>query len=485
MSRLRRRIGWLSSVLACLFLPVASEGASNSGDRVDHLFAAWQRPGSPGAVVAVGRGGKLLYARGYGYADLRFGLHNAPDMVYAVGSVSKQFTAYVVLSLAHEGKLRLDDDVHVYLPSIPQYGQTITLRELLQHTSGLRDYFELALLAGVQLDDLYTAGFVDALLESQRALNFAPGTDSAYTNTEYYLLAKVIEKVTGEPYPDVLRHRVFEPLGMTHSAFVEDPRSITPRLASSYWPNGNGGYLGVSLNPDLPGPSGLRTDALDLLKWEDNFDARAVGGEVLDAMMTRTTLANGEVLPSVSSNGIEVGKYRGMAVIRADGGIGGFRAAVLHVPAQRLSVIVLANLITFAPADLAEKVADIYLGLQDEPADASTPPAPKSAKEASTIDLQAYVGEYHSREVDASYDVCVDSHGLYLAQLRNADVRFESGGDDAFDGDQWWLKKAVFTRDASGRVDGMEVSGFRALRRLRYDKTTSAPQYCHAAAITQ
>lgn len=468
-------------LLMVLSLALASAGWAAPADdrRVDSLFAAWDKSGSPGAVVAVSRAGKLLYARGYGYADLRFGIHNAPDVVYDVGSVSKQFTAYAVLALVKQGKLKLDDDIRTHLPWLPDYGYRITVRELLQHTSGLRDYFELALLAGLRLDDLYTPDFVDTLLGSQRALNFAPGTASAYTNTEYYLLAKLVEQAAGESFPAVMQRLIFGPLGMGQSRFTWDPRSVTPRLASSYWPDGSGGYLEVSLGPDLPGPSGLRTSALDLLKWEDDFDTHRLDAGVRATMLERAMLADGRVLSEVSSNGIHLGQLRGVSALDADGGIGGFRAAVLHLPAQRLSVVVLSNIIVFDPAGMAEQVAAIYAGLPAAPA---TPGASGSAKPAAgaDIDVHPYLGEYRSGEVDASYDVCTANDHLYIASLRNEPVHLSPAGADGFAGDQWWLQKARFTRDAAGGVDSMVVTGFRAVRELELQRVSGTTHYCHS-----
>lgn len=477
-SPLRRTAHALLLVLSASAAMPAWAAASTSARQVDQLLSAWDKPGSPGVVVAVSQGGKLLYARGSGDADLRFARRNSPQLCYDVGSVSKQFTAYVVLSLVKQGKLKLDDDVRSYVPSLPDYGRPITVRELLQHTSGLRDYFELALMTGIGLDDLYSRKFVDTLLDSQHSLNFAPGTASAYTNTEYYLLAEIIERVTGESYPAALQRRVFTPLDMGHSYFTWDPRSVTSALASSYWPDGSGGYLEASLGPDLPGPSGLRTSALDLLKWEDDFDSHKLDADVLAEMMQRTSLADGRVLDQVSNNGIHVGRLRGAPELDADGGIGGFRAAVLHLPEQRLSVVVLANLIVVDAGALAEQVAAIYAHLPPESvAPNAATPEPASMADAAA-DLQAYAGEYHSDELDTTYDVCAGQQGLVIGSLRNVPIHLTSTGADGFSGDQWWFNKLKFTRDPAGRVDGLLVSGFRAVRDLRLERIGMKSRYC-------
>ena len=459
----------------------ASQGADTSKQAVDGLFAKWNSAGSPGAVVAVAQDGKILFSAGYGAADLRYGLPIGRDTVFAVGSVSKQFTAFAIFTLADQGKLGLDDDVRKYLDFVPDYGEAITVRELLQHTSGLRDYFELASMSGVQLDDLYTQDFLIKLISSQEGLNFKPGTQERYTNTEYFLLAKIIEKVTGQPFRVAMDRLVFAPLGMEHSSFVGDPRVITPSLATSYWPDGQGGYLTAALGADMPGAGGLRTTVADMLKWEQNLDTKAFGGDAVAQMFSRSTLRNGTVVKAAASNGVAIDNYRGLSTIESDGGIAGFRAYVLNFPQQRFSVAIFTNLITFYPEEEAERIADIYLGADLGPkpnGDGGNAQHDAAAKAPTGLKTTDYVGLYRSGAVDSAYQVCVDRPGLKLAQLRNDEVKLSPVGSDLFEGDHWWLHRVRFLRDAGGHVIALQVTGFRAVDDLQFERIPGVAPYC-------
>jgi hypothetical protein len=175
--------------------------ASTMSGQVDQLFAPWNVPGSPGAALAVARGGAIVYEQGYGLAQLEYEVPITPTTVFHVASVSKQFTAFAVTMLADAGKLSLDDDIRIHLPEVPDFGDTITIRHLIHHTSGLRDQWVLLAIAGWRLDDVITRDQIMRLVRRQRELNFTPGDEILYCNTGYTLLAEIVERVTGEHLP--------------------------------------------------------------------------------------------------------------------------------------------------------------------------------------------------------------------------------------------------------------------------------------------
>src|SRR5262245_19582056 len=228
---------WMLATLLVLRFPTAAWSEDQS-DRADRLFARWDTGRTPGCAVGVVRDGKLVYEKAYGLADLEQGSRIGPDTVFHIASVSKQFTALAVLLLEKDGKLSLDDDVRKHLPELHDFGRMITLRHLLQHTSGLRDQWSLLTLAGWRMDDVITDDDVFRLVCRQRELNFDPGARHLYSNTGYTLAARIVARVSGQTFPDFTRKRIFEPLGMSHTRFPADHQEIIPKRARSYQPAG-------------------------------------------------------------------------------------------------------------------------------------------------------------------------------------------------------------------------------------------------------
>ncbi|MAF09161.1 hypothetical protein CMK11_01820 [Candidatus Poribacteria bacterium] len=226
--------------LAGLAEGLAEQGADSDAGRhsldalVDRAFSHLTKPGSPGAAVSVARDGDVLFARGYGLAQLEYDIPITSTTVFHVASLSKQVTAFSVALLASEGRLSLDDDIRTHLPEVPDLGTPITLRHLIHHTSGLRDQWQLLVMSGHRIDDVITTEDIMTLVRHQRELNFPPGSEYLYCNTGYTLLAQVVERVTGETFYDWTRERLFAPLGMTNTYFQDDHERIVPNRAYSY-----------------------------------------------------------------------------------------------------------------------------------------------------------------------------------------------------------------------------------------------------------
>jgi CubicO group peptidase (beta-lactamase class C family) len=235
--------------LALLLVPVlalaqpdADTGVAVSVDagtdvvaRVDALFAPWSSPDSPGCAVGVWKAGQLVLSRAYGMANLEHGVPNTPETVFEAGSVSKQFTVAAVLSLEQQGKLSLDDAVRKHVPELPDYGAPLTLRHLVHHTSGLRDWGTVVEAAGWPRGSrIHTHAHVLDVLARQRSLNFPPGTEFLYSNSGYNLLAIIVERVSGQGFSTFTREHLFEPLGMTHTQWRDDFARIVKGRATAY-----------------------------------------------------------------------------------------------------------------------------------------------------------------------------------------------------------------------------------------------------------
>ena len=360
---------------------------------VDQLFAQWVGPDLPGASIAIIQNGKIAYSQGYGAANLEYGVPNSPATVFHLGSVSKQFTAFAIYLLVQDGRLSLDDDVRKYLPKLHDFGKVITIRQLLHHTSGVREQWNLLCLAGWRPEDVITDDDVARLLFQQTELNFAPGDQFLYSNSGYTLLAMVVKQVSGKTLPAFAKERIFDPLGMAHTHFQDDYGIVVKDRAYSYAPQPDGKYQYVALSDSTVGPSSLFSTVGDLARWDENFYTGEVGGPALLAQMQeKGKLNNGKEIEYAS--GLEIGKYRGLRTVEHAGGAAAYRTNILRFPDQHFSVVVLANAGDLSPTALSFKIADIYLKDRLQP----TPDKPSLGdKPEVTIDpkvLDTYVGDY-------------------------------------------------------------------------------------------
>ena len=388
MALVWRALCLLGLVLSCAMAQADEAVAA----RIDKLFAAWDRPDSPGAALLVLRDGQVLYRRGYGQAQLEHAAPITPATVFHVASVSKQFTAFAVHLLAQDGKLSLDDELRKHVPEMQVAGPPITLRHLLHHTSGLRDQWNLLRLAGLRMDDHLTEGDILTLLFQQRALNFAPGDEELYSNSGYSLLALVVQRGSGQRFAAFMKERVFVPLGMAQTHVHDDYSTLAPGRAASYV-RGRDGWRQLALSYSNVGATSVFTTVDDLARWDRNFDDARVGGPAVQAaMLQRGRLTSGREIAYAS--GLVLGRWRGQPVVEHSGVDAGYRAHFLRLPQQRLTVLLLGNAGDINSSQLSRRVAEAALGdaLPPEPA-RSFPPEVALAASA----LQPFVGAFEMR----------------------------------------------------------------------------------------
>jgi len=390
--------------------------------KVDKIFAEWDKPSSPGCALGVLQNSRFMYERGYGMANLDYDIPNSPKMVYYVGSDSKQFTAASIALLVLDGKIALDDDIRKYIPEMPDYGTPITINHLIHHTSGIRDIYTLMSLGGLRLEDVFADSEEIALIARQKELNFKPGDDYLYSNSGYFLLAEIVKRVTGKSLREFADERIFQPLGMTHTHFHDDPGHIMKGRAMSYEQDGKGGYrISYLQNFDKIGAGGLYTTVEDLRKWDENFYTHRVGGEALQKMIhTRGILNKGDTIPYAFGNNVTT--YRGLRADEHGGSLMGYKAEILRFPDQHFSVLATCNLGSINPGPLAEQVAEVYLGSKMGPEPTRQVAGRRSrdvtqaaAPTLGAGELAAYAGDYHSDEVDATYHIAVSDGGLVLS----------------------------------------------------------------------
>ena len=328
--------------------------------RVDSIFVAFDKPTSPGCALGVYNAGQVTYTRGYGMANLEHGVPITPQTVFDLGSTSKQFTAMSVLLLEEERRLSLDDDVRKWIPELPRHAKPVTIRHLLHHTSGLRDYLTLMWLRGVNFDGVTTANDAVSIITRQRETNFEPGSEYLYSNSGYFLLSEIVRRASGKSLAEFARERIFTPLGMAVTHFHDDHTMIVPRRATGYAPRTDGAFRISMSGFEQIGDGSVMTTVEELARWDGNFYTGSVGGrQLLARMETRGSLTSGRELDYAS--GLVVGSYRGLRTIRHGGSWAGYRADLLRFPEERTSIAVLCNLSTAAPGRLAQGVADVLL----------------------------------------------------------------------------------------------------------------------------
>lgn len=404
--------------------------------KVDRLFAPWDRKDTPGCSVAAIQGGRIAYGRGYGMASLELSVPIATSSVFNAGSMAKQFTVMSILMLAQKGQLALDDNIRKYIPEVPDFGQPITLRHLISHTSGLRDFLEMLEMAGWRTGgDLTTEKDILNMVSRQRTLNHTPGEAFVYTNTGYVLLAMVIKRATNQSLRDFAETNIFKPLGMNNTHFYDDHRAIIKGLVNGYLPDKEAGFLKWMPAADYTGTSNLFTTVEDLALWDENFYDKKVGGAaVIDQMQTAGTLTDGSPLEYVGglyAGGLIVTSYKGLKNVFHGGSTLGYQGTLHRFPEQHFSVAVLCNVRYINPDALARGVADIYLANHLKPTASQSQPivAPPNVVKLSENELASVSGLYWNRETDTVRRVYVkDGKLMYFRSSGNESELAPLGG---------------------------------------------------------
>lgn len=341
--------------------------------RIDSLFASWARGDGPGCIAGVKHRGSTIHLKAYGMSNLEYGVPLSTESVSESGSVAKQFTSAVMVLLAQQGKLSLDDDIRKHLPEVPNFGRTITIRHLLTHSSGLRDQWALLGISGWPPGtQVHSIPLILDLVSRQRMLNFEPGSLYLYSNTGYALAGAIVQRVTGKSLAEWSRDNLFQPLGMGNTEWRDDYRRVVKGRATAYSRTGSGAWL-----QDMPftmvyGNGGLLTTVPDLLRWNDALSA---GTAPLSAALVKELETPGKLNDGSSLQyalGLGVNDYRGVREVSHGGATAGYRTFLARWPGQELSVAILCNAANAAPDQYAHQIARSVLGLSTE----ASPPSP-------------------------------------------------------------------------------------------------------------
>ncbi len=393
------------------------EAQQIDGAAIDGVFQDI-RGAMPGCAVGVVEHQALAYAQGYGMANLDYGLPITPRSNFYLGSMSKQFTAAAIAHAARAGLLSLDDAIQKWLPEIPEYERPVTVRHLLHHTSGIRDYLGLANLAGWRIENIHTDEETLALIARQEAGNFPAGEEYLYSNSGYFLLSEVLERATGSTLREYVDQHFFGPLGMERSRFNDEDVRLAPmdERVIGYEATGDGYEMSHPWNYDKVGAGGLYANIEDLARWDRNWFTEEVGGPgFTEQLGERGVLNDGTEIPYAF--GLSHGEYRGLETIAHGGALAGFRTALVRFPQQETTVLVLCNFPTSDPDARARRVADVVLASDLAPVVAEAEAAPE-AVELGAEELDAFTGHWRA-SMGIEVEIVREGDGLVFIQAGN------------------------------------------------------------------
>lgn len=421
------------------------------------LMAPWTKGDSPGAAVVVIRGGRVLLEEGYGLANIETGEAITPNTVFDLASVSKQFTAAGVMMLADRGRLKLDDPLVKFFPESAAYARGVTVRNLLNHTSGIPDYPQLLIASG-QVNANWQRGWetpparpgfkdVLSLVTAQKGLDFTPGEKWAYSNSNYVILAGIVERVSGKPFPQFLKENIFQPLGM-NDTFVQDGTGRTAKGRASRYDRAATGYKAIAATPfdHIYGDGNVHSTVRDLIKWDEALDT----GRLVKPSTFREALTPGRLNDGTATDygfGWVLDNYFGLRMAYHQGGGTGFNTFIMRIPDQRFTVAVLSNFARFNPFIVGRKLARIYLADK-----LSLPVAVSVSPEV----LRQYVGRYRLTPL-MEVEVALDGNALLaeapgrgrMTLLPLSETKFfVKGEEDTI---------VTFDKDAGGNVTGITV----------------------------
>lgn len=442
--------------------------------RIDSIFTQFDDSNKPGASVAVIKNGAIVFKKGYGSANLEYNIPNTPSTIFHIASISKQFTVFSILLLADQGKLTLDDDIRTYIPEVPNFGKTITLRHLATHTSGLRDQWSLLAMSGTRLDDVITKEHILKLVANQKELNFEPGEAYLYCNTGFTLLAEVVSRVSGQSFAEFTKSNIFEPLKMSNTLFYDDHEKIVKNRAYSYYSDKNE-YKKKVLSYANVGATSLFTTVEDLSLWALNFSTPKVGDiDIINQMNTLAILNNGQTFGG--AYGQFVNKYKGLNQIQHSGADAGYRSYFGRFPDQGFSIIVLSNYAQSRAGSLALKVADLFLQEEMIPALPYDEKKGKKFKKLKGKKLKRFSGHYwnhkgfYSRKIYVKNDTLMYYRGTgnesSLAPINNNKFQMLDAGVDLKTKFEYIKKKQIMTVT----VNDVDPDVFESYTPVNYSK---------------
>ncbi|MDP8268949.1 MAG: serine hydrolase domain-containing protein [Candidatus Tenebribacter davisii] len=445
--------------------------------QVDALFAEYDNKDTPGCAVGVINDGEFIYKKSFGMANLDYDIPITADSKFELGSTSKQFTAACIALLQLDGKLNIDDEVRKYIPELPDYGKIIKISHLIHHTSGIRDFYNLLWFSFQPWEDYFTKTECLKLVCRQKELDFIPGDKYSYSNSGYFLLAEIINRVNGKSIREYADEMIFKPLKMNDTYFGDHSSEIVKKRVTSYGIQ-NKTHTAYFSNSVVLGPSGVLSTVNDMLKWDRNFYNPVVGGQqMLDLMRTKGVLNNGETIPYAF--GLIHNSYKGFNNTDHAGGILGFRCQLTCFQEQKISVIFLANRVDCNPNYLPNIIANTFL---PETKETITEKTPKVVEEYTPVklsdsELDKFCDFYWCEEEKINRKIIIKDNCLYywradnylskLIPISNNELIMEGSSSDV---------KLIFEFDNNQKIINFFQNGIFTSKYISYKPVSYTPE---------
>ncbi len=430
MQTSRRLLKWLPTFVLLWSIQAATAQSIPDSvvQKIDKLFSEWNNS-SPGCAIGIVRNDSLVFARGYGMANLEYSIPIMPETIFHMASVSKQFAAYSIVLLASQGKLRLEDDIRKHLSWFPDLKEKITIRHLLNHTSGIRDQWQLLAVSGTRIDDVITQDHIVKILSKQQQLNFKPGERYLYSNSGYTMAAEIVKSVTGKTLREFTDSAIFKPLGMANTHFHDDYTEVVKNRAYSYDRESPSLYSNSILSYSNAGATSLFTNINDLSRWVTNFyDPVAGAGADIEQLVQKGVLNNGKELNYAL--GVVSDIYKGNKQYSHSGGDAGYRTYLTVFPELQMGFMVLSNLGDINVHQKTYQLVDLFIRDTTNGTTPSTKPAADSSKAVlkDTVSIKKYIGEYVSEE-GAEFSFVFKNKKFYWQRYGNSDLLLPVGKD--------------------------------------------------------
>ena len=406
-------------------------GAERAFEKVTKAYVA----PAPGCAAAVSLNGEVVFEKAFGLADLEHNVPNTPQTIFESGSVAKQFTAAALVLLQQDGKLNLDDPVRKYIPELPEYGSPLTIRHLLNHTAGLRDWGTVLSLTGAGRGErVVTQDLALDVMTHQRALDFKPGSEYSYSNSGYNLAAIIVERVSKQKFPAFVEERLFKPLAMKNSSWRDDYQRIVPGRAQAYSRPGNGPWRLNMPFMNVYGNGGMLTTVGDWMKWNAMLDSHSLGAPLVSALETRGVLNDGRKISYAL--GLTIDSYKGLKDVSHGGATAGYQTFLARYPDNKVSVGVMCNGTSPSAGGIAADITDEIFG--------RFPEAPKTEPaKVSEDELKKFVGIWRNEK----------THGPARSVIENGVLRWSGARFVPMGGGQFVAgnNKLKFTVDKDGK----------------------------------
>jgi CubicO group peptidase (beta-lactamase class C family) len=379
---------------------------NNSFEQIDNLLIKYDNANTPGMSIGIIEKGTLIYSKNFGLSTLEYAIKNSDSTVFSIGSIAKQFTSACIWSLIKESKLTLDDDIRLYLPEFPNYGKQIKIRHLLNHTSGIRNYHTIMYLSGFDYDTkYYNNQTVFDIACKQKGINNAPGEKVIYSNTNYTLLALIIERISKQSLDEYLTEKILEPLKMNQT-FVRIEHNTPIKNKAVGYKKVENGFIHSSNNQTSYGAGSMGSTILDFVKWIEVLNGENQDFIALTKFLTTCeTLSSGE--KSKYARGVMVDNYKGFKTISHSGyGFGG-QSQLITIPEKRISVVILTNLQSINPTPISYKILDILLNITEDDSETT-----KNQFKINDEKYSAFIGDFKEINSDMKMKIFIENDTL-------------------------------------------------------------------------